>query len=280
MVIKKKNNNNKFYYIGLIVVHTFLLIYVFCKKKNTRTIFLTFLSIVGLTYHFEYPLYILKAYKYKTKILKNKEQDNSFGSVLSQGLFVPTAAIFISTFQLGWKIKLLFTLYFSLIERCFLTLKIYKNNWWRTSYTSILIFTYFFISDVWYNGIRNGNKIILKITLNNSFHVIYMNLLFFLSVLKKFRYQPVLYTKQPWYYHYAFLKIYIVVETALTTYLLGQKKKWLRVLPIFITVLSDTILRKINILKVKGRYWVNLFPARMVPYILVFILQKWIRKYE
>jgi hypothetical protein len=279
IVFKKNNHSNKFYYLGLIFVHSFLLFYVFYKKKNRREIFLTFLSIVGLTFHFEYPLYILKAYKYKTNILKNKEQDNSFGSVLSQGLFVPSAAIFISTFKFGWSTKLLFTMYFALIERYFLKLNIYKNNWWRTTYTSILIFSYFFISDAWYNGIRNGNKLILKLTLNNVFHVTYMNLLFFLSVFKKFKYQPVVFTTQPWYYHYTFVKIYIVVETLITTYFLEQKKKWKRILPILITLISDSILYKMNILKVKG-YWVYLFPARIVPHLMAFLFKKWIKKYE
>jgi len=280
IVFKKNNHSNKLYYLGLIFLHSFLLFYVFYKKNNRREIFLTLLSIVGLTFHFEYPLYIFKAYKYKTKILKNKEQDNSFGSVLSQGLFVPSAAIFISTFKCGWIVKLLFTMYFALIERCFLKLNIYKNKWWRTTYTSILIFTYFFISDAWYNGIRNGNKLILKLTLYNVLHVTYMNLLFLLSVFKKFKYQPVVFTTQPWYYHYAFVKIYIVVETLITTYFLEQKKKWKRILPILITLISDSFFYKINILKVKGSYWVYLFPVRIVTHFTAFLFKKWIEKYE
>jgi hypothetical protein len=279
-VFGRGKNSNRLFYLGLIFLHSVLLLYVLCKKNNKREIFLTFLSLMGLTYLFEYPIYILKGYKYKTKILKNKEQDNSFGSVLSQGLFVPSAAIFISTFKFGWSIKLLLTVYFVLIERCFLKLNIYKNNWWRTTYTSIFIFTYFFISDAWYNGIRNGNKLILKLTLSNVFHVTYMNLLFLLSVFKKFKYQPVAFTTQPWYFHYSFVKIYIVIETLITTYFLEQKKKWKRILPIIITLISDSFFKKINILKLKGSYWVYLFPARIVPHLIAFLFKKWIKKYE
>lgn len=276
----KKNHRNNFYYLGLVIIHIFLLIYVFYKKNNRKTIFLTFLSIVGLAFHFEYPLYMLKAYKYKTKILKNKDQDNSFGSVLSQAIFVPSAAIFISTFKFGWKIKLLFTMYFVLIERYFLKLHIYNNKWWHTIYTTFFIFVYFFISDAWYNGIKNGNKIILKLTLYNSFHVTYMNFLFLLSIFKRFRYQPVLFTTQPWYYHYAFVKFYVVFETALTIYLLEQKKKWLKILPILIITLTDNYLKKINFLKVKGSYWIYFFPVKVIAYLFSFLFQKWIEKYE
>jgi len=279
-VFKRSNNSNKIYYLGLIFLHSVLLLYVFCKKNNKREIFLTFLSLMGLTYHFEYPIYILKGYKYKTNIIKNKEQDNSFGSVLSQGLFVPSAAIFISAFNFGWSIKLLFTIYFALIERCFLKLNIYKNNWWRTTYTSILIFTFFFISDALYKGIRGGNKLILKLTLNNVFHVTYMNVLFLLSMFKKFKYQPVSFTTKPWYYHYVFVKIYTVIETIITTYFLEQKKKWKRILPILITLIGDSFFHKIKILKVKGSYWAYFFQARFVPHLMAFLFKKWINKYE
>lgn len=49
-------------------VQMILLFYVLYKKKNRKTIFLTFLSIAGLAFHFEYLIYISKGYKYKTKI--------------------------------------------------------------------------------------------------------------------------------------------------------------------------------------------------------------------
>lgn len=178
--MKMKKNQNSKYYLVLIVSHLFLLLYVLYKKKERKTIFFTFLSIAGLAFYFEYPLYILKAYKYKTNLLKNKEKDNSFGSVLSQGLFVPTIAIFISSFQLGWKIKFLFAMYFMLIERMFIKINIFQNRWWHTIYTMLSIFTYFFISDVWYKELKKGNKFILKMTQYNTFHIIYMNLLFLL----------------------------------------------------------------------------------------------------
>ncbi|OLO39280.1 hypothetical protein BTR23_09545 [Alkalihalophilus pseudofirmus] len=279
-MIKKKNSTNPSYYIGLAIVQSLLLLYVFYKKKNRKTIFLTFISMVGLAFHFEYPLYILKAYRYKTKILQNNEQDNSFGSVLSQALYLPSAAIFISTFQLGWKIKWLFTVYFVLIERLFLKLNIFKNIWWSTPYTALSIFIYFLVGDTWYRGIRNGNKIILKLTLYNAIHVTYMSILFLLSVFKRFRFEPLLFTVQPWYYHYAFVKVYLVVETAVMTYLLEQKNKWLKILPILLILMTDTFLKKFNVLKVRGSYWLSVFPARLVPYLMSFSFQRLVNHYK
>ncbi len=269
----KKNHNSK-YYILLSFVHILLLLYVFYKRKDRKTIFFTLLSIVGLAFYFEYPLYILKAYKYKTKLLRNREQDNSFGSVLSQGLFVPTVAIFISSFQLGWKIKFLFTMYFTFIERLFIKLNIFNNRWWHSIYTMISIFTYFFISDTWYKGLKNRNNFILKMTQYNTFHVIYMNLLFLLSLLKKFRFKPVRFTTNPWYHHYSFVKVYLTFETFLTMYISEQKNNRLMILPFLIILYMDSFFKKLNYLKVKGSYWVYVFPVRFLSHLALYILQK------
>ncbi|WP_404328429.1 hypothetical protein [Mesobacillus maritimus] len=269
----KKNHNSK-YYMLLSFVHILLLLYVVYKKKDRKTIFFTFLSIVGLAFYFEYPLYILKAYKYKTNLLKNREQDNSFGSVLSQALFVPTVAILISSFQLGWKIKFLFTLYFTFIERLFIKLNIFNNRWWHSIYTMFSIFTYFFISDAWFKGVKNGNNLILKMSQYNTFHVFYMNLLFLLSIRKKFRFKPFRFTTQPWYHHYSFIKVYLTFETLLTMYFSEQKNKRLKIIPFLLILIMDSFLIKLNYLKVKGNYWVYVFPVRFISHLALYILQK------
>ncbi len=279
-MIKKKGHNNQYYYSGLIILHSLLLIFVFFKKKNRKEILLTFLSIVGFAFHFEYPLYISKAYRYRTKLIKNKEQDNSFGSVLSQGLFVPSIALFISTFHLGWRIKLFFTVVFVLIEKYFRVLKIYQNKWWHTTYTLIFIFAYLFISDTIYKGIKRGNKVILRIALYNIIHIIHMNIYFVFSLLKMVKYEPFLFPKNPWYDHYSFIKIYVVIETLLTTYVIEQKKIWLKTVPITLNIITDTFLIKMRILKIKGSYWLTLFPTRFFLYFTSLYIQKWIKRYE
>ncbi|MBM7660354.1 hypothetical protein JOC85_001121 [Bacillus mesophilus] len=273
-----KKNQNRYYYMGLVFIHSILLFFTFYRKSNKKTIFFTFLSIIGLAFHFEYPLYISKAYKYRTKMLREKEQDNSLGSILSQGLFVPSAGIFISVFQLGWKIKLLFTLYFVLIERFFVKVKVYRNKWWKTSYTGIFIFLYFFISDAWYKGLKKENKNLLNLTVYHSSHVIYMCLLFLLSLSKKFRYQPKLVTFNPWYHHYSFVKVYLVVKTAFTTLCVTQRNNWIKLLPFGMTVISDFILIKYKILRVKGSYGTIVFPIRITAHVLTYVINKLVKR--
>ncbi|WP_332631321.1 hypothetical protein [Halalkalibacter flavus] len=274
----KRDAKTKSYYIGLIIIHILLLSMTLTKKKDRKTIFLTLLSIVGFAFHFEYPLYILKAYRYRTGILNTKEKDNSFGSVLSQALFVPSVAIFISAFQLGWKVKILFTFYFVFIERLFIKVKIFKNNWWHTSFTAFAICTFFFVSDVCYKGIKKSNKLFSNLTLYHSIHLTYMSLLFSASLFGMFRFTPTSNTTQPWYEHYSFTKVYLVIETVISTFILERKKKWLKVLPLFIIVIVDRFLLKMDRLKVKGSYWLGLFPIRMIAHLLSFQLQRWIKK--
>ncbi|MEB1809620.1 MAG: hypothetical protein LPK26_20385 [Bacillaceae bacterium] len=270
----KKYQYPKYYYIGLIFIHILLLFPVLNKKKDRNTITLTFLTTVGFAFYYEYPLYIFKAYKYKTKILKNREQDNSFGSVLSQSIYVPSVATVISFFQLGWKVKFLFTLFYVFIERLFIRLHIFKNRWWRTPYTALSIFAFFYVSDFTYKKLQNGNKMMLKLSLYNTFHVIYMFLLFLLSVLNKFRFEPVSWSIQPWYYHYSFVKLYLLFETGLTVFLFERKKKGIKVLPLICILIMDSYLINKKKLKVKGSYWLSVFPVRLFSYLFLFLLQK------
>ncbi|OIJ12615.1 hypothetical protein BKP35_10530 [Anaerobacillus arseniciselenatis] len=194
--------------------------------------------------------------------------------MFSQAIFVPSVGIFLSAFQLSWKFKLLFTTYFVIIERTFLKLKIYNNKWWKTTYTAIFMFIGFFISDICYKEIKKGNKLMLKVTLYNTFHVLYMSVFFILSLFKKFRYEPVVLTKNPWYYHYTFVKLYLVFETCITVYFFEMSKK-AKILPMFIIVLIDNIFINLKVLKVDGVYWKTLLTIRLFFHSLLLIMKKW-----
>ena len=99
-----------------------------------------------------------------------------------------------------------------------------------------------------------------------------------LKYFKKFKYQPISFTTQPWYFHYSFVKIFTVIETLVTTYFLEQKEKWKRIMPILLILISDSFFQKIKILKVKGSYWAYLFPARIVSHIMALLFRKWIKE--
>ncbi len=114
----------------------------------------------------------------------------------------------------------------------------------------------------------------LKLALYSIIHLTYMIFLFIASVFKRFRYLP----EASWYHHYSFIKMYLVVETAIATYLLEQKQKWLGITPLFVTVTIDSLLIKTNLLKVKGNYWASVFSIRLATYLLSIFYKKWIKQ--
>lgn len=123
------NRNKKHYmpFFLLLFFHISLLIFTFYKKKDRKFLFITLISGVGLCFIFEYfILSLFKAYRYKPKLFKNRDLDNFFGAIMSQAFFVPCTAIFLTAFKVGWKGKLLFAMFFGLIEKLFLFMGIHK----------------------------------------------------------------------------------------------------------------------------------------------------------
>lgn len=69
-----------------------------------------------------------------------------------------------------------------IIEKIFIHFGIFKKMGWRTTYTFVLIFIYFFISDKWLELLKKGDTFIQKITLYNMVNFTSINSLFVLEV--------------------------------------------------------------------------------------------------
>lgn len=186
---KKVLNGKNLPFFILLIIHTALLIYTFCKNKNRKSLFILLLSNIGFAYFFEFfTLNLFHSYEYKPKLFKKKYLDNILGAFLSQGVFVPFTSIFISSFGFGWKIKAMFGIYFAIIERIFIKLGIFKNNWWRTFYTVFLIPLFFIISEIWYKGLLKGNGNILFTSFLLTTWVTGLSILNILGVVRKVRF--------------------------------------------------------------------------------------------
>lgn len=86
----------------------------FIKRKIKKQLFTLLMSNIGLAYLFEFfVLNLFTAYTYKPGILKNAHLDNIFGAILSQAIFVPFTAVFLTARKVGWIGKLLSGVYFS-----------------------------------------------------------------------------------------------------------------------------------------------------------------------
>jgi hypothetical protein len=148
MRLKRKIKNNSVPFVVLLIVHVLILAFTFYKKRD-KSYFILLLSNIGFAYLFEYfVLNLFQGYTYKPKILKNRKLDNILGGVFSQAIYIPIIATTITAFRLGWKWKVFFTVYFTLIERLFIYWKIFKKRWWKTFYTFFFLLLFFMGSDI------------------------------------------------------------------------------------------------------------------------------------
>ncbi|MDQ0197820.1 hypothetical protein [Neobacillus ginsengisoli] len=247
----KKTKRNYIPFIVLLVIHSILLGFSFYKSKNRKSLFALLMSNIGFAYLLEYfVLNIFNAYIYKPKILKKNFLDNNFGAILSQAIFLPFTAVFLSVLNLGWKGKLLASIYFSGVEKLFLRLGVYKHNWWKTSYTFFLIPFYFKLSDLWFYYLSKKNPLVRFISLFFMILVSEANLLFILTVLRKVRFGIGRY--HSWSEHFIMVPLYSISLSVFAAFSLRKKNSWKAKLKVlFFGVSHSELLRRMGLLEIK-----------------------------
>ncbi|MDQ0254012.1 hypothetical protein J2S74_001385 [Evansella vedderi] len=265
--MKRLNKNNTPFLI-LLVVHAIIL-FITIQKKGIRKTLQSLLPNIGIAYLFEYfVLNLFHAYTYYPKFIRNKYLDNVFGAILSQAVFVPITATYLSLFKLGWRYKLFFTAYFFIVEHLFLRLKIYRHQWWDALYTSILLPVFFKISDIVIKSIRNQNPMTLSRYL--TFVVIHVNWLFLLALKNKFRFG---YKTFNWDEHFILTPLYSLWVSVL--YTINDKKKGLSQSLITISSLlfTDFLLKQGGLLQIPN--WKKTFlPVHLTLFSLGGMVKK------
>jgi hypothetical protein len=181
----KRMNKNSLPFIVLSIIHISLLIITLFIRRDRRTITLL-LSNISFAYIFEYFVFnVFRSYRYNPKLLKKRQLDNALGAILSQAIYVPISATFLTVFKLGWGGKILFTFYFHLIERLFLKIDNYRLYWWKPVYTTLLLPVSFLVSDFWDMNLRSKNRGVLWLSTYLSVGVVTKTLDFILDILKK-----------------------------------------------------------------------------------------------
>lgn len=260
-----KRKRNKYPYLVLLVIHSALLLYTFIKQKNRKGILALLLSNMGFALLFDYIVVsFVRGYTYQPRILKNKHLDNILGATLSQTVYVPFIAVFITAFQLGWKAKFSFAAYFALVEKLFVKLKLFKKKWWKTSFTFFLIPVYFLISDWRWNLLKKDQKGMKYVCYFNMIHFTWINGVYLLEILRKVRFG---FGKvYQWKEQIAFVPVYVLFLSLITAFISiknGLKGKVF----VFLTALSiDQLLIKFGILKVK-----SILPLTAVHGISIFM---------
>lgn len=261
---KRKINRKSKPFIVLLIMHIIVLGFTFIKKRDKRY-FVLFLSNIGFAYLFEFfVLNLFHGYTYYPNILKNKKLDNYLGAIFSQAIYVPIAATAITAFRLKWKWKLFFSIFFVLIELLFVRLKIFRNNWWKTTYTFLFLLVCFIGSDKWFQLLKKEQPIVKWITSYMSMYTYNMNVFFILSVFKLLKMGDGVI--QTWSKHFSIVPFYSYFLTAVTLITYKMKWKYSNLLGVLFISYIDYILLLNKVFKHK-RTIIILFPIHVFMFL-------------
>ncbi|MCM3585318.1 hypothetical protein M3182_06115 [Mesobacillus maritimus] len=275
MISKRKVK--KYPYLLLGIIHLTMVFFTFYKSKNRKRSFILFLSYTGFAYLFEYFVVILnRGYVYRPKFMKEKNLDHILGSIWSQFFYVPTTALFISTFRFGWKVKVFFSFYFFCIERLFISMGIFKTRWWKTGYTFLLILVSFFANDLWVKLFNQRNPVVLWITFFQTIQVTWMNTSFLFAAMKKVRYGPR--AIRSWEKHFIVGPAVGMFISLLITWQLRRDGIGGKIRSFLLMLFVDSLLIKQGQLKVKKGFFLP------VSYSLILatgnLFQRWIYRHQ
>lgn len=136
-------SSNSYWYLGLSFISIILQVIVFYRKRSVHT-YMQFFIGVELLYIVESVIYIFNgSYEYHPKLLSNRYYDSHLGALTSNLISIPSLALILSVFQLGWFWIVGFIALLAGIEWLFVELLIYTEYWWRIEYTSLGLLFYF-----------------------------------------------------------------------------------------------------------------------------------------
>lgn len=266
---------NTFPFQILFLIHSLLLAYSFYKSKERKKLFTLLMSNIGFAYLFEYfVLNLFKAYTYKPKVIKNSYHDNIFGAILSQAIFVPFTAVFLTSQKIGWWGKVIGGGYFTLVEFIFLRLGVYKHNWWKTVYTFMLIPIYFKLSDLWKHFLDNNKVIVRFISMFLMNLVTEANLLFLFAGFRKLRFG--LGKLYSWHEHFILVPFYAISVSLFAAWSFLKKNNWIAKLRVLLFVIGlNKIFARLKLIKTKF-HLTDYFVIRMALFYLFGQFRDWV----
>ncbi|NIK70500.1 hypothetical protein FHT67_003962 [Paenibacillus sp. BK720] len=150
--------SNSYWYLGLSFISIVLQVIVFHRKRSVHT-YMQFLIGVELLYIFEAVIYIFNgSYEYHPKLLSNRYYDSHLGAITSNLISIPSLALILSVYQLGWFWIVGFIALLAGIEWLFVELRIYTLYWWRIGYTSLGLLLYFPLIKIIYPWMLKAKK--------------------------------------------------------------------------------------------------------------------------
>lgn len=258
LVGSMKISKNATPFLLLFIFHFCLFLFTFKRKSHRNTVILL-LSNIGFAFIFEYlTLNLFHGYRYKPDIFKKRFFDNILGAILSQAIYVPITATFLTVTKKNWKWKICASFIYYCIEKLFIFLKIYKVYWWKPVFTLVLLNGYFYISDGFYRALSSQRRWALAIGHYFSILVIWIMYMYASALRRKVRFG--LGHFHSWTEHFKSIPLYSLL-LSLIAFATSRKHKFVyRLLLPTIHIILDKFLKKIGVLKINFRYSIGALP--------------------
>ncbi|ACT03903.1 hypothetical protein [Paenibacillus sp. JDR-2] len=266
-------NPNSYWYLGLSFICIVLQVIVFYRKRRVHT-YMQFFIGVELLYIVEAVIYIFNgSYEYYPKLLSNRYYDSHLGALTSNLISIPSLALILSVFQLGWFWIVGFIALLAGIEWLFVELHIYTLYWWRIGYTSLGLLIYFpLIKKIypWMLKARNGvsRAVLLFLCLGPiSGTIQFLPFMLFFSRV----YRPGWFS-DPAQDTSAFGIVYYVSIVLVTTLLLmiTWKYRWIKYACLETILIIVTVLLKQSGILISQRWW-DVYLYLLFPMLLLII---------
>lgn len=167
---------NSIWFIILWVLSVVELIIIFVKAKDKKLTFALYCAVIAMIFLYESVIcFVLKSYEYYPKFAHNSYDEIMLGNISSQ-YSVAATAILIAVLNLKNYWYVIFSCAYAIIETIFLTLGIYKQNWYDTWMTAIGTIILFWIVNKMYRYSKAGLKPLPRyIFLTLSLFTLYVN---------------------------------------------------------------------------------------------------------
>lgn len=139
--------SNTFWFILLGITTIIELIIIFFKVNNRKRTLGLYFTISGLTFCFEMIIYsYFKSYEYFPMFIPHSPPDDSIAGNLFSQFSVSATALLIAALNLKYYWYFVFAGVYGVIEEVFLSLGIYKHNWYQTWMTVLGLLVLFWIT--------------------------------------------------------------------------------------------------------------------------------------
>ncbi len=248
---------NIFWYICLAVIGLGAAAYaIFAKRKvyKVSTLLVFYLFSASSTWIGEFiVLGIFNAYAYKTGVFKDIWAQNLLGHLILNTTLYPASAVVMVAYSLKYGWISLTAAFFVIVEYIFVKMGIYGHNWWKYYMTAITAVIFLLIAHKWFYKM---NKKRYGLTRAVTFYFVAMIILHTPA--------PILLLLGKQYYHIKIINdlagdlylssiiiifLYHLIESFLAVLFTCILKKWYyKVFPFIISIATQTILAKMNIL--------------------------------